>query len=92
MTPKYIIVCDTVAEAKRLLEKTAELLHRYDRKTKVDRKKLVLSNEITCVRFMSVRQIKHEYPDGLRAAAVAQNPFENMLNEMKIRRSNENAE
>lgn len=79
MTPKYVVMCATVAEAKRLFEKTAELLHRYDRKTKVDRKKLVLSNEITCVRFMSVRQMKHEYPDGLRAGIVTQDMFERRL-------------
>lgn len=79
MTPKYVVMCDTVAEAKRLFEKTAELLHRCDRKTKINHKNLALSNEITCVRFMSVRQIKHEYPDGLRAGIVTQDIFERRL-------------
>lgn len=80
MNPKYVVMCQTVAEAKRLFEKTAELLHRYDRKTKVNRKKLVMSNEITCVRFMSVRQVNQSYPDGLRAGIVTQDIFERRLN------------
>lgn len=79
MNPKYVVMCATAAEAKRLCEKTAELLHRYDRKTKVHRKKLIMSNEITCVRFMSIRQMKHEYPDGLRAGVVTQDIFERRL-------------
>ena len=79
MNPKYVVMCATVAEAKRLFEKTAELLHRYDRKTKVDRKKLIMSNEITCVRFMSVRQIKQSYPDGIRSGIVTQDIFERRI-------------
>ena len=80
MNPKYVVMCATVAEAKRLFEKTAELLQQFDRKTKVNRKKLVMSNEITCVRFMSVRQVNQSYPDGLRAGIVTQDIFERRLN------------
>lgn len=82
MTPKYVVMCATVAEAKRLFEKTAELLQQFDRKTKVDRKKLVMSNEITCVRFMSVRQINQSYPDGLRSGIVTQDMFERRLSKI----------
>lgn len=84
--PKYIVICRTVSEAKRLLNKTATLLSGYSNHIHIDRKNNVLTNERASVRFVSVRQSLNQ---GFRGKMTSQDLFENAISRYRRKANDE---
>ena len=79
MNIDYIISCKSISEAKRLIEKTALLLHERNKPFKVERRKLVIRNDRVAVRFVSVRQGDPAIWVGFRGLVINQDLYEQGL-------------